>query len=104
MSASVVVRADIEKVQVLLNLLSNAIKFTESGGHVRLNASARIPWRACASWTPAWIPSTKLDAIFEPFVQVDQAFTREGRGTGSDCRSAGTSRVPWAATSPWRAC
>jgi PAS domain S-box-containing protein len=82
--ASVVVRADIEKVQqVLLNLLSNAIKFTEPGGHVRLEcvctdttASVRVVD------TGLGIPSTKLDAIFEPFVQVDQAFTREGQGTG----------------------
>jgi len=28
------------------------------------------------------IPANKLEAIFEPFVQVDQAFTREGQGTG----------------------
>ena len=28
------------------------------------------------------VPASKLEAIFEPFVQVDQAFTREGQGTG----------------------
>jgi signal transduction histidine kinase len=28
------------------------------------------------------IPTEKLEAIFEPFVQVDQNFTREGQGTG----------------------
>ena len=27
-------------------------------------------------------PAGKLEAIFEPFIQVDQAFTREGQGTG----------------------
>ena len=81
---SVIVRADIEKVQqVLLNLLSNAIKFTEPGGHVRLectctDATANVR----VVDTGLGIPSTKLDAIFEPFVQVDQAFTREGQGTG----------------------
>jgi signal transduction histidine kinase len=82
--ASVIVRADVEKVQqILLNLLSNAIKFTEPGGNVRLEctctdttASVRVVD------TGLGIPSTKLDAIFEPFVQVDQAFTREGQGTG----------------------
>jgi len=81
---SMIVRADIEKVQqILLNLLSNAIKFTEPGGHVRLEC-------ACTDTTASvrvvdtglGISSTKLDAIFEPFVQVDQAFTREGQGTG----------------------
>jgi signal transduction histidine kinase len=28
------------------------------------------------------IPAEKLEAIFEPFVQVDQNLTREGQGTG----------------------
>jgi signal transduction histidine kinase len=32
--------------------------------------------------TGVGIPASKLEAIFEPFVQVDQAFTREGQGTG----------------------
>jgi PAS domain S-box-containing protein len=82
--SSVIVRADTEKVQqVLLNLLSNAIKFTEPGGHVRLECT----WDETTANvrvvdTGLGIPSTKLDAIFEPFVQVDQAFTREGQGTG----------------------
>jgi signal transduction histidine kinase len=82
--AGVIVRADVEKVQqVLLNLLSNAIKFTEPGGHVRLECT----WNETTANvrvvdTGLGIPSTKLDAIFEPFVQVDQAFTREGQGTG----------------------
>ena len=82
---SVIVRADAEKVQqVLLNLLSNAIKFTEPGGHVRLECSChRHDGAACASIdTGLGIPASKLEAIFEPFVQVDQAFTREGQGTG----------------------
>ena len=81
---SVIVRADVEKVQqVLINLLSNAIKFTEPGGHVRLEchcsdtaANVRVVD------TGLGIPASKLEAIFEPFVQVDQAFTREGQGTG----------------------
>ena len=84
---SIVVIADIEKVQqVLLNLLSNAIKFTEAGGEVRLEC-------ACSDATPdvaavrvidtgLGIPAEKLEAIFQPFVQVDQQFTRQGHGTG----------------------
>jgi PAS domain S-box-containing protein len=81
---SVIVRADVEKVQqILLNLLSNAIKFTEPGGHVRLEcACTDITASVRVVDTGLGIPSTKLDAIFEPFVQVDQAFTREGQGTG----------------------
>ena len=81
---TVIVRADTEKVQqVLINLLSNAIKFTEPGGHVRLECA----WTETVAQvrvvdTGVGIPAAKLDAIFEPFVQVDQAFTREGQGTG----------------------
>jgi PAS domain S-box-containing protein len=81
---SIIVMADIEKVhQVLLNLLSNAIKFTDTGGDVTLAC-------ACTETTAAvrvidtglGIPSEKLEAIFQPFVQVDQQFTRQGHGTG----------------------
>jgi signal transduction histidine kinase len=81
---AIAVCADREKVQqVLLNLLSNAIKFTDAGGDVRLECG----WTdATASVrvidTGVGIPSEKLDAIFEPFVQVDQNFTRVGQGTG----------------------
>src|SRR4029453_17044850 len=83
-SPSVIVQADIDKVQqVLINLLSNAIKFTEPGGNVRLecrctDATANVR----VVDTGVGIPASKLEAIFEPFVQVDQAFTREGQGTG----------------------
>ena len=81
---TVVVRADIEKVQqVLINLLSNAIKFTERGGSVRLEcACTDTVARVRVVDTGVGIPAEKLEAIFEPFVQVDQNFTREGQGTG----------------------
>jgi signal transduction histidine kinase len=80
---TIVVRTDPEKVQqILLNLLSNAVKFTDSG-HVRLEC---IPSESAVSIrvvdTGLGIPTEKLEAIFEPFVQVDQNFTREGQGTG----------------------
>jgi PAS domain S-box-containing protein len=81
---SIIVRADAEKVQqVLLNLLSNAIKFTESGGEVRLECACTDSMAgARVVDTGLGIPPEKLEAIFEPFVQVDQNFTREGQGTG----------------------
>jgi len=81
---SVVVQADVDKVQqVLINLLSNAIKFTEPGGHVRLECRCTATMASvCVVDTGMGIPASKLEAIFEPFVQVDQAFTREGQGTG----------------------
>ena len=83
-SSSIVVRADVEKVQqVLINLLSNAIKFTERGGNVRLECAATDSVaQVRVIDTGVGIPAGKLEAIFEPFVQVDQNFTREGQGTG----------------------
>jgi PAS domain S-box-containing protein len=81
---SIVVRTDAEKVQqILLNLLSNAVKFTDSGGHVRLECVAADSMAAVRVIdTGLGIPAGKLEAIFEPFVQVDQNFTRVGQGTG----------------------
>jgi PAS domain S-box-containing protein len=80
----VTVRADRERMeQVVLNLLSNAIKFTDGGGEVDLSwevrdGAARIHVRD----TGRGIPPDKLEAIFEPFVQVDPALTRSAEGTG----------------------
>ena len=81
---SVVVLADPEKVQqVLLNLLSNAIKFTEPGGDVRLECACTDTAAGVRVIdTGLGIPAEKLEAIFQPFVQVDQNFTRQGHGTG----------------------
>jgi signal transduction histidine kinase len=80
---AITVRTDPEKVQqVLLNLLSNAVKFTDHG-HVRLEcvpSDSKVLVRVVD--TGLGIPIEKLEAIFEPFVQVDQNFTREGQGTG----------------------
>jgi PAS domain S-box-containing protein len=80
----VTVRADRERMeQIVLNLLSNAVKFTDGGGEVELtwevlDGAARI--HVCD--TGRGIPRDKLDAIFEPFVQVDPALTRSAEGTG----------------------
>lgn len=81
---SLAVRGDTDKVQqILLNLLSNAIKFTPAGGEIVVRAEQHgenvfIYVRD----TGCGIPPEKLEAIFEPFVQVDQRLTREGQGTG----------------------
>jgi PAS domain S-box-containing protein len=82
--ASVVVRADPDKVkQVLLNLLSNAVKFTDAGGTITVRCT-RDADRAYlyVTDTGAGIPADKLDAIFDPFVQVDQRLVREHPGVG----------------------
>jgi signal transduction histidine kinase len=78
--------ADRDKLgQILLNLLSNAVKFTSEGGRITValgdddgpgHATLRI------SDTGVGIPPDKLDAVFEPFVQVRSEYTRQVEGTG----------------------
>ena len=82
--ASVVVRADPDKVkQILLNLLSNAVKFTDAGGTITVRCT-RDAARAYlhVTDTGAGIPGDKLGVIFDPFVQVDQRLVREHPGVG----------------------
>ena len=67
-----VARADSAKLQqVILNLLANAIKFTPEGGAIALECDGedeRVRIRVTDSGVG--IPADKLDAIFEPFVQL----------------------------------
>ena len=78
-------RGDRDRViQVLLNLVSNAVKFTLPGGQITLSAHAldehTVAFRV--QDTGIGVPTDKLDAIFDPFVQVDASRTRTGQGTG----------------------
>jgi len=68
--------------QMLVNLLSNAIKFTDQG-EVRLTAAIRGEVaELCVSDTGIGIDPSHLEAIFEPFWQVEQGATRKAGGTG----------------------
>lgn len=76
--------ADPEKLeQILLNLLSNAIKFTPADGAIAMSCeSTELTVTISVSDTGRGIPHEKQDRIFEPFVRVDEGFTRKTEGTG----------------------
>lgn len=82
--ASVFIRTDPDKLrQIIINLLSNAVKFTPAGGRIRISC-ARNEKTATISVedTGPGIPADKLEAVFEPFVQLDRGLTRTNDGTG----------------------
>jgi PAS domain S-box-containing protein len=80
----IIVRGDEDKVrQILINLLSNAIKFTSVGGHISVHCGSNdgtLSIRVIDDG--AGIPPDKLEAIFEPFVQVGRDFSSPQGGTG----------------------
>ncbi len=68
--------------QIISNLLSNAVKFTRDGAVALRVAMEPRELEITVEDTGIGIPADKLDQIFEPFVQVDSAFTRRYEGTG----------------------
>ena len=80
-----IVVADGRRIQqVLLNLLSNAIKFTPEGGEVMVRArwSLEFGLQVSIRDTGIGISADKIHMVFEPFGQVENAFTKKYEGTG----------------------
>nr|WP_210279672.1 ATP-binding protein [Rhizobium metallidurans] len=69
--------------QILINLVGNAVKFTEAGGAISLDASVRDGiLTLCVSDTGIGIPADKLQLLGQPFVQIQNDYTRRFEGTG----------------------
>lgn len=78
--------ADREKlIQVVLNLLSNAVKFTSAGGSISVavrESGKSNSVELCITDTGVGVPPDKIQAIFDPFVQLVTSPSARHEGTG----------------------
>jgi two-component system CheB/CheR fusion protein len=74
--------------QILFNLISNAVKFTPTKGRIRLKIKfdkedAGFHYiKVIVKDSGIGIPQDKIDAIFDPFIQVSNDTARKYGGTG----------------------
>jgi signal transduction histidine kinase len=82
--ATVRVRADREKLSIVLNnLLNNAIKFTPPGGRIQLAVRPQTEMIAVSvTDTGIGIPEQELNQVFDRFYQVESHLTRHEGGMG----------------------
>jgi PAS domain S-box-containing protein len=85
-SAVDIIQADVRRLkQILVNLLSNAVKFTPAGGQVGLEVrgDAERQQVTFTIWdTGIGIAKEDLTRLFQPFIQLDSALSRQYAGTG----------------------
>ena len=83
--AAVIAQADGAKLQqIVLNLLANAIKFTPFGGSITLECKSEDDTVAIRVIdTGIGIPNDKIEAVFQPFVQIrERNALSNGTGLG----------------------
>ena len=71
--------------QIMLNVLSNAVKFTaDKTGKIKIDLdwSSKKDLIIQVSDNGIGVPEDKMPVLFEPFVQAENAMTREHNGTG----------------------
>jgi two-component system cell cycle sensor histidine kinase PleC len=70
--------------QIVINLVSNAVKFTAEGGTVGVRAESNANGEFVLSVRDngTGIAEEKIEAVFEPFSQINNQFDRTSAGTG----------------------
>lgn len=69
--------------QILINLVGNAIKFTDAGGAITIDAAlADGMLKLSIGDTGIGIASERLESLGQPFVQIQNDYTRRYAGTG----------------------
>jgi signal transduction histidine kinase len=79
------VRGDASRLnQVMINLLSNAVKFTPEGGHIRVSMACNAAGEMISevSDTGIGMSTDDIAIALEPFLQVENALTKNYEGTG----------------------
>ncbi|APO74003.1 sensor histidine kinase protein [Rhizobium etli 8C-3] len=69
--------------QILINLVGNAVKFTDAGGAITVDAAVRDGiLQISVADTGIGIPADRLESLGQPFMQVQNDYTRHYEGTG----------------------